>query len=275
MKDIRLKNMRLNLIAIIPLILGIVALGAGFYATGTVSYMIIGVAAATVLVSAAILFSYTKRTSEAKQVPIENFSLWVDVGEPADQLKNLNLIDSATAVRITSTDLASLGANAELLGNRISMLTGKPGFEGLLEEKLSKRGENLANDINAITTLMNSSNELYEDFITKIEQCAAQADRLANKLFEFEGGKPYTIYIYVDPLRRAAEKLSRDLRLTSANISKFMRASHIVSQPTEQVARSQKVLQGLPQIETQTPAQETQVMETQIQPETKQTETQY
>ncbi len=215
--------MRIYPLAVLPLILALVALVIGGYTGGPYIYLTVGIAAATILVSIAILFQYAKPSPEARQVPVENFSLWADVGEPAGELKRLSLEDVSAAVRIASADLGSLTANAELLSSRVLMLVGKEGFDGIRQEKIHRRVENLTNDINTIIGRITKTNGFSPEILVAIEQCAAQADRVANKLFEFESGKLEVVHIYVDPLRRAAEKLSRDLRLASANISKFVK----------------------------------------------------
>ncbi len=217
--------MRLYPLALIPLVLSLAAIVLSASTQGLQFYLTVGVAAATFLVSAAILFTYSRKSTEAKQIPLENFSLWADVGEPAAELRRLSLDDTFAAAHIASTDLASLAANSELLQSRTYMLVGRPGFESLFEEKLHRRIENVTNDINGITKKINATRTLTNEVIPQIEQCAAQADRVANKFFELEGGKPEVVYLYMEPLRRAAEKLSRDLRQASMNISKYLQWS--------------------------------------------------
>ncbi len=214
--------MRLYPLALIPLVLSLAAIILSVGTTGPLFWLTIGVAGATFLVSAAILFTYSRKSPEAKQIPLENFSLWADVGEPAAELRRLSMGDSVAAAHIASTDLASLAANAELLQSRAYMLIGRPGFESLLEEKIHRRIENVANDINSITKKINSLRSLPNEIIPQIEQCAAQADRVANKFFELESGTPEVVYLYLEPLRRASEKLSKDLRQASININKYL-----------------------------------------------------
>ncbi|MEM2890549.1 MAG: hypothetical protein QW358_04360, partial [Candidatus Hadarchaeum sp.] len=185
-------------------------------------YLTLGVAGATFLVSAAILFAYSRKSTEAKQIPLENFSLWADVGEPASELRRLSQGETFAAAQIAATDLDSLAANAELLQARTYMLVGKVGFESVTEEKMHRRVEVLVNDINRISRSISVSKELTKEVIPQLEQCAAQAERIANRFFELEEGKPETIYIYLEPLRRAAEKLSRDLKMAATNISKYL-----------------------------------------------------
>jgi len=214
--------MRLYPLAIIPLILSLAAIVLSISTPGPQFYLTMGVAGATFLVSSAILFTYSRRSPEAKQIPLENFSLWADVGEPAAELRRLSSGDTFAAVQIAATDLASLAANAELLQSRAYMLVGRVGFESVTEEKMHRRVEGLVNDINRIIKGINASKTLSGEIVQEIEQCAAQADRIANKFFELEEGKPETVYLYLEPLRRAAEKLSRDLRSASTNISKYL-----------------------------------------------------
>lgn len=215
-------NMRLYPLAIIPMVLSLGAIVASIINPGPQSYLTVGVAGAAFLVSAAVLFTYSRKSTEAKQIPLENFSLWADVGEPAAELRRLGLGEKFAAAQITATDLDSLAANAELLQARTSMLVGRVGFESVTEEKMHRRVETLVSDINRIARSISASRELTKDVIPQIEQCAEQAERIADKFFELEEGKPETIYIYLEPLRRAAEKLSHDLRTAAANISKYL-----------------------------------------------------
>lgn len=214
--------MRLYPLAIIPLVLSLGAIILSVITPGPQFYLTVGVAGATFLVSAAILFTYARKSTEARQIPLENFSLWADVGEPAAELRRLSAGDAFAAAQIAATDLASLAANAELLQSRTYLLVGRAGFECVTEEKMHRRVESLLNDINRITRTISDSKKLTADIIPQIEQCAAQAERIAVKFFELEDGKPETVYIYLEPLRRAAEKLSRDLKLAASNISKYL-----------------------------------------------------
>jgi len=214
--------MRLYPLAIIPLVLSLGAIILSVITPGPQFYLTVGVAGATFLVSAAILFTYARKSTEARQIPLENFSLWADVGEPAAELRRLSAGDAFAAAQIAATDLASLAANAELLQSRTYLLVGRAGFECVTEEKMHRRVESLLNDINRITRTISDSKKLTADIIPQIEQCAAQAERIAVKFFELEDGKPETVYIYLEPLRRAAEKLSHDLKLAASNISKYL-----------------------------------------------------
>lgn len=216
-------DMRIPPIAILPLFLALIALIMAGCTTGMLMYLTIGMAAATLLVGIATLFQYARASSEAKQVPVENFSLWADVGEPAAELRRLSYDDVGAAARIAAADLGSLSANAELLGSRVSLLLDREGFGGLRREYLHDAIENLARGTNAVIKKLRSAKGFSSETITLLERHASQSDRIANKLFEFEHGKSEVVHIYVEPLRRAAEKLSRDLRLASANLSSFAR----------------------------------------------------
>jgi hypothetical protein len=213
--------MRVHPIAVVPLLLAIIALVLGGFTSGPEMYITIGLAVAAFLVVVATIFQYTRASYEARQVPIENFSIWADVGEPAAELRRLSLDDVGAAVRIAAADIGSLSANAELLDARVSLLLGREGFEELGQEKLHRSLRNLASDVSAIAEKLRGSKTFPADIVNSLEQCASESDRIANKLFEFERGKAEVVRVYVEPLRRAAEKLSRDLRLASANLAGF------------------------------------------------------
>lgn len=217
--------MRVNPLAIVPLLLAILALVISAFTVGLPFYLVavtIGLAVATALVGIATLFQYTRSSTEAKQVPVENFSLWADVGEPAAELRRMGYENVQAAARIAAADLGSLAANAELLSARIEMLLGKEGFAELGSSGVHREVERIARGINSVVEKLRSGNGISPEAIAPLEEYASSADRVANKLFEFEKGKSEVVRIYVDPLRRASEKLSRDLRVAFGNINSFI-----------------------------------------------------
>lgn len=217
-------DMRIHPLSILPFILALIALVLAGQAGGTLLVLTVGLAVATALIGIALIFQHIM-SPEAKQVPLENFSLWADVGEPGAELKRLSYDDIAAAVRIVTADLGSLVSNAELLGARISMVIDRPEFVEVGKTKLNRQVEGIAHDIKAIVNKMRSANRFTSELIASLEQYAAQSDRVANKLYEFERVKSEVVHVYVEPLRRAAEKLSRDLRVASANMSDFVRGA--------------------------------------------------
>lgn len=195
-------------------------------ASGTSGYLLpltAGLAAATVLVVLGIISQYMKPPAEVKQVPIENFYLWADIGESGAELRRLSPGDVEAATRIASADLGSLSSNADLLNSRISLLLGRDGFEELTQEKFNGQTEKLSEDLRGITKQLKKG--FQAEILSSIEQCASQADRIANKLYDFQRGKSEVVHVYVEPLRRAAEKLSSDLRLAFTNISNFVKSA--------------------------------------------------
>lgn len=221
--------MRIPLFAIAALIAAFAALVISGGATGELLYPTIGTAAAAVLVAIATFYQYKKPPVEVARIPIENFSLWADVGEPAAGLRRLGGGDMESALRITSADFGSLASNAGLLSERLSILIGRHGFDELTRGKLHRSAYSLLDDIRSVTKKMGSgegrSAEGVQRLLDSIEGCAAQADRIANKLYDFERGKPEIVRAYSEPLRRAAEKLSRDLRLANTNLRNYMKAA--------------------------------------------------
>ncbi len=215
--------MRPHPLVIIPLFLAVIAL---VIASGTSGYLLpltAGLAAATVLVVLGIISQYMKPPAEVKQVPIENFYLWADIGESGAELRRLSPGDVEAATRIASADLGSLSSNADLLNSRISLLLGRDGFEELTQEKFNGQTEKLSEDLRGITKQLKRG--FQAEILSSIEQCASQADRIANKLYDFQRGKSEVVHVYVEPLRRAAEKLSSDLRFAFTNISNFVKSA--------------------------------------------------
>ncbi|MBA7502082.1 hypothetical protein ES706_00658 [subsurface metagenome] len=215
--------MRPPLLTIIPLFLAVIAL---IIASGTSGYLLpltAVLAAVTVLVVLGIISQYMKPPAEVKQVPIENFYLWADIGESGAELRRLSPGDVEAATRIASADLGSLSSNADLLNSRISLLLGRDGFEELTQEKFNGQTEKLSEDLRGITKQLKKG--FQAEILSSIEQCASQADRIANKLYDFQRGKSEVVHVYVEPLRRAAEKLSSDLRLAFTNISNFVKSA--------------------------------------------------
>jgi DNA-directed RNA polymerase subunit F len=184
--------------------------------------------AAAALVAIAVLFQYSRPSSETPRVPIEDFSLWMDVGEPAIELRRLGSGNIDSAMKIVSADLGLLASNAGLLSQRLWMLVGRHGFDELTSEKAHRHAENLTSDLRAAIRKLEDrrtwDGEGIQQVLDVLEACASRADRIANKLYDFQREKPEIIRAYTEPLRRASEKLSRDLRLASANLSNYIKS---------------------------------------------------
>ena len=235
-------RMRFHPIAVIPIFLAAVALVMASEAGGYFLLLTAVLAAAAVFISLVTIFRYAKPSVEVKQapvenfryakpsidvkqIPVENFSLWADVGEPGAELRHLSPDDLEAAVRIANSDLGSLSSNVDLLNARISMLLGKPEFVELTQKKFDEQTGRLSQDFHAAVKKLGTEKELSVEVLNLIERCASQADRVANKLYDFQQGKPELVHTYLEPLRRAAEKLSRDLRLVFTNVSDFMKSA--------------------------------------------------
>jgi len=220
-----METMRISPLGVIPLLFALLALAISAFTVGIPTYLVwamIGLAFATALVAIATLFQYARSSTDAKQVPVENFSLWADVGEPAAELRRMGYENLQAASRIAAADLDSLAANAELLSARIEMLIGREGFEELSSWGVKSEVKKIARGVNSIVEKLRGGNSFSQETIAPLEEYASAADRVANRLFEFEKGKSEVVRIYVDPLRRASEKLSRDLRVAFGNISTFI-----------------------------------------------------
>jgi len=217
--------MRFHPIAVVPLLLAAVALVMAGKADEYSLLLTAMLVAAVVVISLAMIFRYVRPSIDVKQVPLENFSLWADVGEPGAELRHLSPDDLKAAMRITNADLGSLSSNADLLNARISLLLGRPEFAQLAQEKFDEQTGRLSQDLHVVVKKLGTGKEPSAEVLDSIEWCASQADRIANKLYDFQRGKPELVHTYTEPLRRATEKLSRDLRLVFKNVSDFVKSA--------------------------------------------------
>lgn len=218
-------HMRFHPIAVVPLFLAGVALVIGAKAGGHLLPFTAVLAAVTVFISLAAIIRYARPTIHVKQMPVENFSFWADAGNPGAELRHLSLDDLAAAVRIAKADLGFLSSNADLLNARTSLLLDRPEFVGLVQKKLDGQTGRLSQDLQGAVKKLGTGRELSVELLDLIERCASQADRIANKLYDFQQGKPELVHNYVEPLRRGAEKLSRDLRIVFTNVSDFVKSA--------------------------------------------------
>lgn len=198
-----------------------VAVIALIAAASTGSLMVIGMALATVAVAMAVIYQYTSSPKfREEEIPLEDFSWWADVGEPAASLKNLTG-ESPLVAQIISTDLKNIARNADLLSKRIALLVGRRDFDGISKEDHAGNASKIADTLSEVVQVAERDGTIPPILYKSLEHHAAALDRTANRLFEFQKGKSEEIHIYVEPLRRASEKMSRDLRKAASNIFKF------------------------------------------------------
>ncbi|MEW6222032.1 MAG: hypothetical protein AB1476_01740 [Candidatus Hadarchaeota archaeon] len=212
-------EMKFQPLAFLPFGIGV---AASVIAASSGSALFLVVSLATVMVGLAVIYLYSKPAPVApKSIPLEDFSLWADVGEPGAELVRLDQNDVWTAVRIAKADLEALSTNADLLSRRTKMILGKEHFGGLVREDLQGDSQRVAQRTSDLAKKIEAEGKFPPDTVQIIEKNAAILDRVANKLFAFERGKPEIVHVYTDPLKRAAEKISRDLRQAATNIKKF------------------------------------------------------
>ena len=217
--------MKFQPLAFVPFGMGIVALAVAIVAAPA-EPLFLGVALATVMIGIAVIYLYGKPPELApKGIQLENFSIWADIGEPGAELQRLEPNDMWSAVRVMKTDLDTLSANAALIGKRILMLIGRDNFDGIARHDLQGDARKVARKTSDLAKKMEADGKFPSETIPILEQNAALLDRVANKLFEFEHGKPEMVHIYVDPLKRAAEKLSKDMRQATSNIASFSKGA--------------------------------------------------
>ena len=223
-------NMRLSPFAIASIVFAIIALAlAGVAAAKMPSEvpLAMGIIATAALTVVTLLIHHIRTPTKIGQTPIEDFHLWTKVGEPGAGILGLKPREKRLAASVLSADLNMLTTNAELLGGRLSLLAGRHGFDRLTKDQLHKDGQRLAKELRQtsrkVGLVENWSYAKLQDVLTTLEKCASGYDRIGNKLYEFEKERPEIVKTTLEPLRRAAEKLSSGLRTCRANLESYMK----------------------------------------------------
>lgn len=182
----------------------------------------LGVAIATLGVAFAVVYQYLYAPgTKEEEIRVEDFSWWADLGEPLFRLKEASPNDEPAAAQLIASDLKVIHKNCSLLHDRISLLVGRRGFEDLPATLLVTETQQVAGAMQKLVEECEKSLRLRPDLYKTLERMASRLDRVGNKLYEFERGKSETIIAYVDPLRRAAEKLSKDLRKAASHLFQY------------------------------------------------------
>jgi len=197
----------------------------GWAERGFLPYAALGIAGAIIIelwVGAPLLRGVVARRPT---VPLEDFSVWMETGEPAAGLRELKPRDVGAAAGMVSSSLGLLASNSELLTLRLSALSGRRGFSELARSGVQLETQELSGKIRKTVAKLARgegwSPEGLRPVLDELERCAAGYDRLANKLFDLHRERPEAIRSTAEPLRRAAERLSRDLRRACANIGDY------------------------------------------------------
>jgi hypothetical protein len=203
----------------------VLALGAALVAVVAAALtgpLAVAVALATLVVAIAVvyLYTYTPKPRE-EEIPLEDFSWWADIGEPFSGLKVLEPAELAAAAQLVASDLKTLQKNSGLLNQRLSLLVGRREFEEFPGELVTSETQHTTNTLGEFVRRCEQTGNLEPELYKSLERSASRLDRVANKLFEFERGRSEVVKTYVDPLRRASEKLSKDLRKAASNLYKF------------------------------------------------------
>jgi len=170
---------------------------------------------------------YTVPRIDTHGISIQDFDTWVELGETAAGLRGMKSRDKNAAAQIVTADMNSLAINAELLDRRLSFLYGKHGYDKLTKDKLHNEGKDLAKIVRRYTKkiakLENWSAENMSTMLEEFEKCASRYDRIANKLHDYEKERPEIVKVNLEPLRRAAEKLSANLRTGRLNLENYLK----------------------------------------------------
>ena len=188
-------------------------------------YVILGVAGALVVelwVGVPLLRRFMVR---GPVMSVEDFAVWMEAGEAAAGLRGLKPHEVDAAAAMTSSSIGLLASNSELLTLRLSTLSGRHGFLWLASSGMSAEAQKLSVNIRKIVAGLalkeNWSPNRLRSIVDELESCAAGYDRLANKLFDLHREEPEVLRSAVEPLRRAAERSSRDLRRAGTNIAEY------------------------------------------------------
>lgn len=197
----------------------------GWAERGFLPYAALGIAAAIIVelwVGVPLLRRVVVRRPT---MPLEDFTVWMETGEPAAGLRELKPREVDTAASMTSSSLGLLASNSELLTLRLSTLSGRRGFSELARSGIQLEAQELSGKIRKTVAKLGRkeswSPEGLRPVLDELERYAAGYDRLANKLFDLHRERPEAVRSTAEPLRRAAERLSRDLRRAGANIGDY------------------------------------------------------
>ncbi|MEM0359513.1 MAG: hypothetical protein QXG22_05885 [Candidatus Hadarchaeales archaeon] len=218
--------MRIHPLPVLSLLASIVALLlVGLDIGGTTPWMIF-ISASACLVALSVLTLYlTSSPHRPLEVPIEDFSLWVDAGEPAKELQKLGPSDLSLATMILRADLGSIVSNADLLSSRLSIALAKPELQDLVKFKLEARAKELSNFLKGVIVSLSEkpSQEILMSLVSSVERAATMAETILRDLEGISLAKRGVGEAYLLPLRRATDRMVRDLRELKSNTESYVR----------------------------------------------------
>lgn len=220
--------MRIHPLPILALLCSMGAILMVAFDVGGVTPWMLLLSTASCLVALSVFALYLSSPShQPLEVPVEDFSLWVDAGEPAKGLQKLGPSELPVALTVLRADLGSILSNCELLTSRLSIALKKPELRDLSKFRLEARSrelqELLADAEKAL--LQKSSPQTLQETLSSFERAANAAESLLRDLEGISLAKGGIGETYLLPLRRALDRMVKDLKELRSNTESYLRLS--------------------------------------------------
>jgi DNA-binding transcriptional regulator YbjK len=225
--------MRIHPLPVLALLSSIAALVAGGLEVGGTTPWMLFISAAACLVALSVFVLYlTAPTHRPLEVPVEDFSLWVDAGEPAKDLQKLGPSELPLATMVLRSDLGSIVSNSELLCSRLSIAVTKPELQDLAKFELVPRSRELLSVLRGAEASLSgsSSPETLRQLVSSLERAAIAAEAILRDLEGISLAKRGVGETYLLPLRRAIDRMVKDLKELKANTESYLRLFLLTSQ---------------------------------------------
>lgn len=213
----------LPLLALLASLLALVLVGLDVGATP----WIILLSASSCLLALSVVALYLRLSHHRRplEVPVEDLSLWVDAGEPAKELQKLSPAELSTVLMVLRADLGSIISNSELLHQRFPLILSKPELSDLTKFNLVSRAAELVGALKQgeACLLRPPSHQNLQELLPYLERSAGMAESLLRDLEGISLAKGGIGEAYLLPLRRALEKMVRDLKEMKSNTESYLR----------------------------------------------------
>lgn len=192
---------------------------------GTTPWMLF-ISAASCLVALSVFALYlTSPSRRPLEVPVEDFSLWVDAGEPAKELQKLGPSDLPLATMVLRADLGSIVSNSELLTSRLSIALTRPELQDLAKFKLDSRSREVSDLLKGTLATLSGkpSQEALRESVSSLERVANMAETILRDLEGISLAKRGVGEAHLLPLRRALDRMVKDLKELKSNTESYLR----------------------------------------------------
>lgn len=218
--------MRIHPLPILALLASVGALLlVGLDVGGTTPWMLF-ISAASCLVALSVFALYlTSPSRRPLEVPVEDFSLWVDAGEPAKELQKLGPSDLPLATMVLRADLGSIVSNSELLTSRLSIALTRPELQDLAKFKLDSRSREVSDLLKGTLATLSGkpSQEALRESVSSLERVANAAETILRDLEGISLAKRGVGEAHLLPLRRALDRMVKDLKELKSNTESYLR----------------------------------------------------